>query len=67
MENGKAAGQLSQLNNMPASDKGSSVPASEKVAHFLPDSAAAAAAAAGGAKAKAQVGAAPAASLATCT
>ncbi|EFN56043.1 hypothetical protein CHLNCDRAFT_57773 [Chlorella variabilis] len=58
MENGKAAGQLSQLNNMPASDKGSSVPASEKVAHFLPDSAAAAAAAAGGAKAKAQVKAA---------
>jgi hypothetical protein len=55
MENGgKPITQLSQLTVM-TGDKGAAVPAVEKVAQFLPDSAAAAAAAAGAAKAKAQV------------
>lgn len=56
MENGaKPITQLSQLTVL-TGDKGAAVPAVEKVAQFLPDSAAAAAAAAGAAKAKAQVG-----------
>jgi hypothetical protein len=56
MENGNGKSQLPHLNvTLPAADKGGGLPASDKVASFLPDSAAAAAAAAGAAKAKSQV------------
>ena len=63
MENGgsksTSTGQLSQLAMLQAAEKGTpAVGAAEKVASFLPDSAAAAAAAAGASsKAKSQVGA----------
>ncbi len=58
MENGGGkSSQLAQLNTQPASDKGSSVLSSEKMAHFLPDSAATLAVASGAKSisAKAQV------------